>query len=105
MWFWIINDHLPLLVVSVLHGFFLHASFLLLLLPRFLTFQPALVFPLVFAIPIFLLRSLPPSVHHLYLDKDCIDDPSTTLEGRISCRVSWTPHLSSHQFSSVTLRK
>lgn len=83
-------------MVSVLHGFLLHAVFLLTSLGS-LTCQPSLVFPPVFFIPIFLLRILP--LPHLFLDKDYTDGLGT-LEGRIS----WFPHLSPYQFS-VTLSK
>lgn len=78
MLFWINDDHLPLLVVSVLHCL-LHAVFLLIFL-GFLTFQSFQFFPPVFFTLSFLLRILPLSVHHLFLDKYYINDLSTTLE-------------------------
>lgn len=43
------------------------------------SFQSSLFFPPVFFIPLFLLRILPLSVHHPFLDKDYIHDLSATL--------------------------
>lgn len=103
MWFWIIDDHWMILwMVSVLHCFLLYAVCLLLFLGFLSYFSVISVLSSrVFFIPIFLVRTLPLSVHHIFLDKDYINDLSTTLESRLS----WTLHLSSYRFCSEAFSK